>query len=232
MKTMMLRGAAWSPWLGQVVLAGSRRARLGDVADLNDSTFADILTAQAAVVDFWSPTCLPCLKYKPTFLDVAGQVQNVTFATVNADESPDTMAKYKIDSIPATLFFLNGQLVNQTSGPMTKDDLTAAVRNMMIAPAAPPPTPTPPDQVAPQTQGPTTPPAAAPTPAATPAPAAPTAPPTTPRANPQQKPATQAPASATGTAPAQDSGALKTILLVGGIGILAVGAITLLAGRK
>lgn len=235
MQTIFAKGRSWRPWLGQVALAGSRRARLGDVQDLNDSTFSQILSVEAAVVDFWSPSCLPCLKYKPTFLTVAGQVQNVTFATVNADESPDTMAKYGIQSIPATLFFLDGLLVNQTSGPMTADDLTAAIRNMMIStpPAMPPQaaSPTPPDQVAPAapTPSPLPPPVAPPSQAAAPAPApAPTpsaAPASTPApAQNQQMPAAK-PAAA--PAPAQDSGTLKTILLVGGVGVLAVGAITL-----
>jgi len=240
MRTISVTQRSWRPWLGQVAMAGSRRARLGDIQDLNDSTFSQILSAQAAVVDFWSPTCLPCLRYKPTFLEVAGQVQNVTFATVNADESADTMAKYGIQSIPATLFFLNGTLVSQTSGPMTKEDLTAAIRNMMIAPVGTtPPAPPPPDQVTPQTQGPVTPPpdqtaAPAPTPAPAPAPSPPPAASQTPKPTQPSNPSTQAPASSpapAGAAPA-DSGMLKTILLVGGVGILAVGAITLLAGGR
>jgi thioredoxin 1 len=231
MQTISLTGRSWRPWLGQVMLAGSRRARLGDMEDLNDSTFEDFLSAPALVVDFWSPSCLPCLRYKPIFMDVASLVQNVTFATVNADESPNTMAKYNIESIPATLFFVNGQLVKQTSGPMTNSDLTAAIQSVM--PAAPPPTttPTPPDQVMPQTQGPIVPPnQTAPTPPS-------------PKAAPQPKPATQAPAAAStpakaapapaaGAAPAQDSGTLKTVLIIGGVGVLAVGTIALLAGGK
>jgi thiol-disulfide isomerase/thioredoxin len=149
----MLR-SGWNPWLGQVALAGSRRRRLGDATGLNDDTFSQATDAPASVVDFWSPSCLPCMKYKPVFEGVAAQPPGGVFmATVNADESPQTMAYYGIDSIPATLFFVSGEEVYRTQGILQRQELLDTI--VKYIPSATPAltaAPSPPEQVAPASE--------------------------------------------------------------------------------
>lgn len=136
-----------NPWLGQVrlvqgsyrepllapqgrprsrvraVLSGSKLGA-GGPAHLTDATFSQALSAPAAVVDFYSPTCPHCVKYKPIFEDVASQVGDKVFmATANVDEAAQSAGKYNISVIPATIFLVNGKEVNRTEGDMSKQDL-------------------------------------------------------------------------------------------------------------
>lgn len=212
-----MRQAGWNPWLGQVALAGSRK-RLGDLSDLNDDSFSDALSG-LSVVDFWSPSCAPCLRYKPTFMDVASQVQGVFMATANADESHQTMAQYGIDSIPTTLFFVNGQEVNRLTGVVSREDLLAAISKMTPSTAgqemiAPPP--------GSHTKSPTV--------------TRPQNPP--PTGVPQQAPATYStpsaakPSQPSVTTPPASTGPSTTLIFVGGFALLALGAgAILLSGR-
>lgn len=212
----MVRGS-WNPWLGQVALAGSRRARLGDARGLNDENFYEALDFPAAVVDFWSPSCLPCMKYKPVFEGVAAQPPgDVYMATVNADESPETMTKYGIDSIPTTLFFVNGEEVNRTQGILQKQDLLAAIAKAFPAQTSPGTS----DQVSPTSEPGTTrvpvkPGPVGPRPAQQAAASAPSTAPTTPT-TPKAAPAASSP------------GLSKTTLLVGGVAVVAVTAMIIL----
>jgi thioredoxin 1 len=231
LKTMGSRRLGWNPWLGQVALAGTQRRRLGDATGLNDETFYKALDVPAAVIDFWSPTCLPCMKYKPVFEAVASDPPSGVFmATVNADESPETMAKFGVDSIPTTLFLANGQEVYRTQGILQRQDLLDAIAKL-FPPAAPS---SPASDV--------TAPAPAQAPASTPSGAAQTVTPSQPV---QPSPAGQAqraaPSSSAPSAPkaapakaaaaAPSSGLSTTTIFIGGIALLTVTAAVVLLSR-
>ena len=55
---------------------------------VTDSNFAQIQTAPKAVVDFWVPTCPPCVTYKPVFEEVAAEASGVVMATANTNDAP------------------------------------------------------------------------------------------------------------------------------------------------
>jgi thioredoxin-like negative regulator of GroEL len=226
---MMLRSSGWNPWLGQVALAGTQRRRLGDAIGLNDDTISQALNAPAAVVDFWSPTCLPCMKYKPVFEAVASDPPSGVFmATVNADEAPQTMAKFGIDSIPTTLFLANGQEVYRTQGIVQRQDLLDAIAKS-FPPAAPA-----------ETSAPSSPPsdATAQAPTSTPSGAAQTVTPSQPvqpspsGQAPRATPSTSAPsASKAAAAAAPSSGLSTTTIFIGGIALLTVTAAVVFLSR-
>lgn len=125
-------------WLGQVTLVHGRapnpaprpalsgRLRLAGpgVQVLTDATFNQALSAPQAVVDFWSPSCPICVSYKPVFEDVASQAGGrILMASVDVDEAMQAAGGYHIQSIPATIFLVNGKEVHRVEGGMTKEDL-------------------------------------------------------------------------------------------------------------
>ncbi len=213
-----MRRSGWNPWLGQVALAGSRRSRLGDATGLNDDTFSQATDVPASVVDFWSPSCVPCMKYKPVFEAVAAQPPGGVFmATVNADESPQTMAYYGIDSMPTTLFFVSGEEVYRTQGILQKQELLDTI--VKYIPSATPATPSPSDQVSP-----------APAPAATGVPVKPG--PVGPRPAQQATAPAAAPTTpATPKAAAPSSGPSMMTIFIGGIAVLTVTAAVVLLSK-
>lgn len=138
------------PFLGQVRLAGSiperpraiRRSLGAAATAVTDATFAQVLSAPMAVVDFWSDTCPYCMVYKPVFEDVATLVDpKVLMATIHVDDNMQSAAQFKIQGLPTTIFFQNGKEVNRVEGKMEKGDLQqqiAKVFSVNAGPIAPP----------------------------------------------------------------------------------------------
>ncbi len=69
------------------------------------------------VIDFWAPWCQPCLRLSPIFDQLAKEYQDrVKFAKLNVDENQEIAQKYGVMSIPTTMFFDQGQPINQLVG--------------------------------------------------------------------------------------------------------------------
>lgn len=63
------------------------------------------------VIDCWSPTCPPCMKFKPIFHEMAEQYgsDKVKFVTVNTKEAPEVAMNFMVTSIPAFFVYQNGE---------------------------------------------------------------------------------------------------------------------------
>jgi thioredoxin 1 len=69
------------------------------------------------LVDFWAEWCPPCKMIGPTIDALAAEYQGrVKVGKVDVDASPELADAYGIRSIPALLFFRNGQVVEQRVG--------------------------------------------------------------------------------------------------------------------
>lgn len=91
--------------------------------DLADQAQLDELTSAAggaAVIDFWSPTCGPCLAMARDFEHVAGQFERdeVRFFKVDTSTHGHLAAPFNITSVPTILFLLDGEVVDAVIGKM------------------------------------------------------------------------------------------------------------------
>jgi len=93
---------------------------LSTVMDL--STSSQLLKAiersrSTLVVDFYSTTCPPCLRFSPTFQKWAKQFKNLQFVQVNVEKSPELTKQYEITALP-TLLILDkeGKVVKKWVG--------------------------------------------------------------------------------------------------------------------
>jgi thioredoxin 1 len=73
------------------------------------------------IVDVWSPECPACRKFKPIFERIAlGSLgSKISFYTLNFLASEELMAiidGYKVDRIPARLYFKQGALIAHETG--------------------------------------------------------------------------------------------------------------------
>ena len=76
------------------------------------------------MVDFFSPTCGPCLMMSPAIDNLAKQFAGrVIIAKLDTSSNRGTPAQFQIRGVPTLIFFKNGQKVDQITGAMEEDAL-------------------------------------------------------------------------------------------------------------
>jgi thioredoxin 1 len=77
------------------------------------------------VLDFWSPTCGPCMAMAKDFEEVAAQFEReeVRFCKVNTETHGYLAAPFKVRAVPTILFIHDGEIVDAVVGKMTAEQL-------------------------------------------------------------------------------------------------------------
>ncbi|MEX2558509.1 MAG: thioredoxin [Pirellulales bacterium] len=103
---------------------------MANVVEVTDATFkTEVLESpEPVLVDFWAPSCPPCLAIAPVVDQLALRyIGAVKFAKVNTDENRATSTEYGVSAIPTLIFFKNGNAVGSIVGARGKDALASFV---------------------------------------------------------------------------------------------------------
>lgn len=86
-----------------------------------------------AVIDFWGPSCGPCVAMAPVYEALAGHYADeaVDFYKVNTSETPQVSAVFNIRSIPTFIFVLDGQVVDHNIGGCDPQRLAKKVDRLL-----------------------------------------------------------------------------------------------------
>lgn len=73
------------------------------------------------VIDFWSPTCGPCLAMARDFADVAAQFDRgeVRFCKLDTAAHPELAAAFDIRAVPTILFVHDGKILDGAVGRLS-----------------------------------------------------------------------------------------------------------------
>lgn len=96
---------------------------MADYEELQTEDQVEAIMAEdggAVVIDFWSPTCGPCMAMAADFEHVAGQFERdeVRFCKVNTATHGHLAAAFNIRSTPTVLFILDGEVKDAVVGKM------------------------------------------------------------------------------------------------------------------
>lgn len=98
------------------------------VVNVNSSNFHDeVIASQLPVlVDFWAPWCNPCRMFAPVLEQVAQENSDkVKVAKINVDEEPELAGQFGVMSIPTLILVRQGQVVSQSVGAISKNQVEA-----------------------------------------------------------------------------------------------------------
>lgn len=75
------------------------------------------------LVDFYADWCGPCKMMGPVIEKLAEEVDDISFVKVNVDNAQNISRRYGIMSIPALFIFENGEVVKNSVGFKSLDEL-------------------------------------------------------------------------------------------------------------
>lgn len=93
------------------------------VIKLNSNSFNQVLKNKTVLVDFFANWCGPCKMLAPIIEELSNEINDVTFAKIDIDESNEIASSYGIMSIPTLILFKNGKMVNKIVGFISKNEL-------------------------------------------------------------------------------------------------------------
>ena len=89
-----------------------------------DNFQQEVLESEKVVlVDFWAPWCGPCRNLSPIIDEIAEERTDIKVGKINIDDHKDLARQFKVMAIPTILFFQNGEEIQRSVGPETKDEV-------------------------------------------------------------------------------------------------------------
>ncbi len=104
------------------------------VVEINDANFdQEVLKSEVPVlVDFWAVWCGPCKAIGPTLESIATSFAGkLKVAKVNVDENTAAASRYRIQAIPALMFFKGGKPVDQLVGFHPQAEIEEIVKRLL-----------------------------------------------------------------------------------------------------
>ena len=96
-----------------------------NMIELTGETFdAEVLEAdRLVIVDFWATWCTPCRTLTPILEEVAEEHPEFKICKINVDEAQEIAERYGVMSMPILIFFENGEIVDESIGLISKEQL-------------------------------------------------------------------------------------------------------------
>lgn len=113
----------------------------GSVVEVDAANFEQVVLQgsrdKVVVVDFWAEWCGPCKTLGPILEDVVTALgPGVVLAKIDIDANQDLAMAFRVQSIPAVKIVRDGQLADEFTGALTREQVEEVLRRHV--PDAPP----------------------------------------------------------------------------------------------
>lgn len=114
--------------VGKRVVCGRCKSTIpqpGAVIELNFEQASQFLwnAGLPILLDFYSPTCAPCLAMHPIVENLARRrAGEVMVARINVDQNPQIAAQFMVQGVPSFVIFHKGRERGRTAGAMSEAD--------------------------------------------------------------------------------------------------------------
>lgn len=81
------------------------------------------------VVKFGAEWCGPCKSMHPILESLSSKMDNIVFAEIDVEESPELAENFSIMNIPVTIIFKDGDVVDMLVGLQTESVLEERIKS-------------------------------------------------------------------------------------------------------
>lgn len=100
------------------------------VRSAGNNTLNRLTNSGNTIVVFYEDWCPPCKRMTPIFEELAREMHDVMFVKVKREFYRNIYDQYKLTSVPAILFFRNGQLVKIQPSSASKSEMIKLINKI------------------------------------------------------------------------------------------------------
>ena len=96
---------------------------MSDITKLTNENYAELTKSGEVLIDFYADWCGPCKMMSPVLDQIKSDGKLKVFK-VNIDQQSELSDMFSVRSIPAFFALRDGDIINQSLGACSKDELT------------------------------------------------------------------------------------------------------------
>ena len=98
------------------------------ITELNKENYNTFVGSNLVLVDVWAPWCGPCKMISPIVDEISSDYQGrLSVGKLDADSNRETITELGVRNIPTILIYKNGEIVDKSTGAVTKQKLVEMI---------------------------------------------------------------------------------------------------------